>query len=75
MVAPNGRRLLEWERVRGLIHFHFGDSQPYPVMHKGKLTNPEWKPAKFHSGPNIWYPTIYFDDKIIVKDGIIQEAY
>lgn len=75
MVASNGRRLLEWERVRGLIHFHFGDSQPYPVMHEGKLTNPEWKPAKFHSGPNLWYPTVYFDEKLIVKDGIIQEPY
>jgi len=75
MIAPNGRRLLEWERVRGLIHFHFGDSQPYPVMHEGKLINPEWKPAKFHTGPNIWYPTVYLDDKLIVKDGVIQEPY
>lgn len=75
MVAPNGRRLLEWERVRGLIHFHFGDFQPYPVMHEGKLVNPEWKPARFHTGPNIWYPTVYLDDKLIAKDGIIQEPY
>lgn len=73
MVAPNGRQLLEWERVRGLIHFHFGDSQPYPVMHQGKLVNPTWKPAKFHSGPNIWYPNVYLDDKLIVKNGIIQK--
>lgn len=75
MVAPNGRSLLEWERVLGLIHFHFGDSQPYPVMKDGKLTNPEWKPAKFHEGPNLWYPTVYLDDKLIVKDGVIQEEY
>jgi len=75
MVAPNGRQLLEWERVLGLIHFHFGDSQPYPVVHEGKLTNPEWKPAKFHTGPNIWHPTVYLDDELIVKDGIIQEKY
>jgi len=75
MVAPNGRTLLEWERVPGLIHFHFGDSQPYPVMKNGKLTNPEWKPAKFHEGPNIWYPTVYLDDKLIVKDGVIQRPY
>lgn len=73
MVAPNGRQLLEWERVRGLIHFHFGDSQPYPVMHKGRLVNPEWKPAKFHSGPNIYYPNVYFDDRLIVRNGIIQK--
>jgi hypothetical protein len=75
MVAPNGRRLLEWERVMGLIHFHFGDSQPYPVMKDGELVNPEWKPAKYHAGPNIWYPTVYLDDKLIVKDGVIQETY
>ncbi len=75
MVAPNGRTLLEWERVRGLIHFHFGDSQPYPVMIDGKLVNPEWKPAKFHTGPNIWYPTVYLDEEIIVKDGIIVDKY
>jgi hypothetical protein len=75
MVAPNGRSLLEWERVPGLIHFHFGDSQPYPVMQNGKLTNPEWKPAKFHEGPNLWYPTVYLDDKLIVKDGVIQKPY
>jgi len=75
MLAPNGRQLLEWERVRGLIHFHFGDSQPYPVIHEGKLINPEWKPAKFHTGPNIWYPTVHLDDKLIIKDGIIKDPY
>ena len=75
MNAPNGRRLLEWERVLGLIHFHFGDSQPYPVIKDGVHTNPEWKPAKFHAGPNLWHPTVYLDDEVIVKDGVIQDKY
>lgn len=73
VVAPNGRRYLEWERVRGAIHMGFGTIQPYPVFHEGKLINPDWEPAKFHSDLLMLYPTVYLDDKLIVKDGFIQE--
>jgi len=73
VVAPNGRRYLEWERLRGGIHMGFGSIQPYPVFHEGKLINPEWEPAKFHSDLLMLYPTVHLDDKLIVKDGIIQK--
>lgn len=73
LISPSGRILIEWERVRGTVHIGMGDFQPYPVFHEGKLVNPEWKPAKYHCDGMIWAPTIYLDDRLIVKDGFIQK--
>jgi len=73
LISPSGRILIEWERVRGTVHIGMGDFQPYPVFHEGKLVNPEWKPAKYHCDGMIWAPTVYLDDKIIVKNGFIQK--
>jgi len=73
LVGPSGRILIEWERVRGTIHMGMGDLQPYPVHYKGKLINPEWKPALHHCDGMMWTPTVYLDDKLTVKDGFIQK--
>lgn len=73
LVSPSGRILIEWERVRGTVHMGMGDPLPYPVHYRGKLVNPEWKPALHHCDGMMWSPTVYLDDKLIVKDGFIQK--
>lgn len=75
LVAPNGRVLQEWERVRGTVHIGMGDWMPYPVYRESKLINPGWKPARHHCDGMMWAPTVTIDDKVIVKDGIIQHPY
>ena len=75
LVAPNGRVLQEWERVRGTVHIGMGDWMPYPVYRDGKLINPGWKPARHHCDGLMWSPTVTIDDLVIVKDGIILPPY
>lgn len=75
LITPNGRVLQEWERVRGCVHIGMGDWMPYPVYRDGKLVNPGWKPARHHCDGMMWAPTVTIDDKVIVKDGIIQKPY
>jgi len=75
LIAPNGRVLQEWERVRGAVHIGIGDWMPYAVYRNGKLINPGWKAARYHCDGMMWAPTVTIDDKIIVKDGFIQKPY
>lgn len=75
LIAPNGRVLQEWERVRGTVHFGIGDWMPYAVYRNGKLINPGWKAARYHCDGMMWAPTVTIDDKVIVKNGFIQKPY
>ena len=78
-INPNARmpgKGPEWERYRGGVHFGMGSIMPYPAFgENGKLLNPDWKPAKFHCDGMMAAPTVYADDKLIVKDGILQHPY
>lgn len=65
----------QYERVRGALHIGMGDLMPYPVYDGEKLINPDWKPAIHHCDGLMLKPTVYLDDKIVVKDGVIQKPY